>query len=652
MHSELIRTRFRSLDWLKHSASASYFDARQYETYYRSLKHVHPRREFHPELTAICLRFLESTISTNDQRVVTFLIEDELARPKTIHPEKTVLDEAHAAHPIGVQLLELTEPLTFDSLKKQYKRAVRRHHPDLGGRHEDMVQINDVYGHCHELLRFNSVRTAGQTDEEFETLLETWSHVRCYEDYRYVIGELLFFTSLDDWNLTEATRWLRSISSQKWQASSYASDPYRKIDLIKPSATLASRLVLAKTIDLAKEALDVARSGLEIAKSKRLSFGYYVKDAERIIKGKKRLQVRLNHQRQAENALRLGIIDEKRFKKIEERLSVKAEKTESKEHQCGQYIDEYGFLENLPIERQVVKKPLGGSLVPEPGYFETDLAQLSDDQQAEYFQAFSSQGSFSLIQKYAHVRLKSLLESTVLFPNDVDLEAVMREAKALASFSAGQGAYFGEVVGEAASHFHSLSENARQELSRLLRALKDKPPPSESFYGVTITIDQGNPFAPAISKDYLNLLKKPLSDLEHALRSGDMPETAEEIREREAWNRDLSAISTREMEKSQNAAFAATDYYKTKPARAVKVLETHCDRLLELGGSIIHVQELQLGYWVDRLTIALVYQKRWSEAKAWIERFLALPDRYRDRSCQSEQESLRKRLERCIRMGG
>jgi hypothetical protein len=131
-----------------------------------------------------------------------------------------------------------------------------------------------------------------------------------------------------------------------------------------------------------------------------------------------------------------------------------------------------------------------------------------------------------------------------------------------------------------------------------------------------------------------------------------MPETAEEIREREAWNRDLSAISTREMEKSQNAAFAATDYYKTKPARAVKVLETHCDRLLELGGSIIHVQELQLGYWVDRLTIALVYQKRWSEAKAWIERFLALPDRYRDRSCQSEQESLRKRLERCIRMGG
>ena len=74
------------------------------------------------------------------------------------------------------------------------------------------------------------------------------------------------------------------------------------------------------------------------------------------------------------------------------------------------------------------------------------------------------------------------------------------------------------------------------------------------------------------------------------------------------------------------------------------------EELLEHGGTMVHTEHLNVGFWIDKITIALARLKRWDEAKGWLDRFFGLPERYRKGSSPSEQDSMRKRLERCRKM--
>ena len=91
---------------------------------------------------------------------------------------------------------------------------------------------------------------------------------------------------------------------------------------------------------------------------------------------------------------------------------------------------------------------------------------------------------------------------------------------------------------------------------------------------------------------------------------------------------------------------------KNDPEAYLKLLMAHCEMLLELGHQMEHVEQLLVGSWIDRLSIALVQLKRWEEAERRLEAFFALPDRYRGRASPSQLESMRKRLERCRKMLG
>jgi hypothetical protein len=64
---------------------------------------------------------------------------------------------------------------------------------------------------------------------------------------------------------------------------------------------------------------------------------------------------------------------------------------------------------------------------------------------------------------------------------------------------------------------------------------------------------------------------------------------------------------------------------------------------------MVHVQELQLGFWVDRLTGALVRLGRFREAHEWLDCYFALPSRYRARAGPAEEDRLQKRLARCAK---
>ncbi|KEK22134.1 molecular chaperone DnaJ [Bacillus gaemokensis] len=48
---------------------------------------------------------------------------------------------------------------TLEELKKQYKKLAKKHHPDLGGKHEDFIQLKKEYDKLFEKLNNTSENT-------------------------------------------------------------------------------------------------------------------------------------------------------------------------------------------------------------------------------------------------------------------------------------------------------------------------------------------------------------------------------------------------------------------------------------------------------------------------------------------------------------
>jgi hypothetical protein len=558
------------------------------------------------------------------------------------------LEITRAHHPQGVNLLGLAEPLTFDSLRAAYRSAARVNHPDAGGSHDAMVAVNEAFHFAHALLceREISAGMGGTQGAVTSGVVE----VSDCAAYRYTCGELLFLIALDDWNVDTAFVWLERITSAPWQQSPYAHHSWRRTALTEPAGKLASRLSVVGLREQAGRALAVARSGLREAQERQLNYDIFVRAPEDILKGKRRAQVVINHQRQADNALRLGAIDAKRYQEILQRLASAAVADEVSEERLRQFQVGGGFIRDLPTDRIARGKVLQRRLIPEPGYYVTRIAQLTDDQQAECLIAFSDRTTLTLARKYTFVRIVSLLESVLFYPGQVDDAAAEREARALASLHDGSGSSYGSEVADMVAELRRQSAAEREARATILKAIERGCGRNTSSAGITLTFGDVSPLGMPLCPDYFKIMRRSVDDLRTMQRTGRLSEREEDRRDREAWGKDLDALRKPEVKAAQEAAFAAMDLAKSAPEAVLQQYTSYCNLLLDLGRTMVHVQELQLGYWVDRLTATLVRLRRWREALDWLERYFALPERYRGRSSPSEEVGLRKRLDRCAQM--
>ena len=305
----------------------------------------------------------------------------------------------------------------------------------------------------------------------------------------------------------------------------------------------------------------------------------------------------------------------------------------------------------MPTDQITKGKALSNRLVPEPGYYVNRIAQLTDAQQAEYVIAFSNQTTLALVRKYTFVRLVSLLESALFHPAEVDDLGLEQEANTLSSLHNGSGSYYGAQVANAIAVLRRQSPAERQTRTQLLKEIERGV--GRAMHGtleIRIGIGDTSPLGMPLTPDYFNLVLLGIDDLLTLKRTGRLPESEDERRDREAWSRDIGRLRKPEIEAAQHAAFAAMDIAKTDSGTAAQRFASYCEFLLNLGNSMVHVQELQLGYWIDRLTGALVRMNRYQEARDWLDRYFALPPRYRARSGPSEEDRLQKRLARCASM--
>lgn len=640
-----------AIDYLATPAVAAYFDVREHEGYYRALKRVGPRRDFHERLIPVLERFLDAVTSASGMASVDRAMAMASRRRKTGHtPASSLIERARAESPKGVKLLAVPEPVTFDSLKSAYRLAAKRNHPDAGGTHDAMVAVNEAFQLMHDLLREAEIMSDGGVGDDQQYMrvdndgnLVPIERPRTAADYRYVVGELRFRVALDDWDLEEAARTLGRIRSPDWlESSKYARAENQLLSLTEPAGKLAERLALTPLRAEAEAAIEVARGGLAVAERMELHFEGYVIGAEAALDGGRVPRAVISHPRQAVNAQHLGLIDEAKARRVNEKYAREEGAQVAANAQAETFRETTGFLHELPMDSVARGKIPRSKLVPEPGYYQTRIETLSDDQQGEYVAAFGAGGPGRLVRKYAFVRLVSLLESVALYPEHVDAEAAALEAIMIGTLV--RSTYAVDVAATIRSLAGATSRE-RHERAAVLRDIMAGRGRSQSS-GIVVSIAGDGPLGTPLTANYFKVLTCSLDDLRGYRSSGRLLESDRERLDREAWIVEAEWLQAAPVKESEQRAWAADERAKTNPDDGIPDLEAQCCLLLELGKRMTHVEQLLMGFWVDRLTTAQMKAKRPADARAWIERWFALPERYRGRSSESQSERLRTRLAR------
>jgi len=511
----------KPLDYLSHPVLEGFFSAREHEAYYASLKSADERREFHDRLVLSLVRFLAIV----DERIEP-VIDEILARSfrekrpwlfEGDHPFDPV-EEARTEEPEGIQLLGIAGALDFATLRIAYRAAALRHHPDRGGSNADMVAINRAYELLHSGLGAHHL-SGGISP------LRTWTEgVPKTSDYVWSVTRLLFDVALDDWALDEAAHWLEQLAASvlasgtsetsgqlgplepaplqtsalgpvvryEFSYSRAAADDDRLIGLVEPSAKLAERLTACGAHRAAERALAVAEVGLRRWEARSgpcgcRGYGFYLCKARDVVAGERKARFVLNHLRQLENALRLGAIDDRRYVANSERISGHTLRNELNRLRRQELLAKTKFIQTLPIDPA---RAIGGArpeLVPHPGWYESRIEELNSDQQAEYATAFGSARELLLVEKYAWVRLSSLLRSAIYFLSRVDAAELAAEVTVLARLQP-RCAWYAEQSAGVLSVLSRLNDEAARELAEQLRLLLEPDEPEPQQHGRILVI--------------------------------------------------------------------------------------------------------------------------------------------------------------------
>lgn len=86
---------------------------------------------------------------------------------------------------------------------------------------------------------------------------------------------------------------------------------------------------------------------------------------------------------------------------------------------------------------------------------------------------------------------------------------------------------------------------------------------------------------------------------------------------------------------------------KTIDKEVIELVQPYIEGL-ELGKTFHkkNTGQLQVGYYISKLTTAYAKVNDWEQVIYWSELFFSLPKNYRDRSSNTEQEKIMKRIDR------
>jgi hypothetical protein len=494
------------------NASAAYFDFREAEIYNASLHSVRARREFRDEYLrriAVLLAYVEdvdglAAIDREVRAAATILRRQDASEPESLAAAARRIDAE------GFDLLRLSDPVSFDALKAAYRQAVKRYHPDVGGDTAIMQGVNAAYGTFHTLVQSKASVEGGSEGSYFGDPFGDQTAGQVMRGAR--VDQ--FLALLDDLAVDQAYRVCKEI---------------RIGDLASPAGWRVAELCRLSTLlaacgcrDDAHEVLGRAAALNDLASARGLRFGGLVTRAAETVANPSRLRLILNHRRQAENALRLGLVDRVRYVAAVERIDRQSALTfdERESFVAAMGARRYVQLPGDPTEQG--ERATG--LIPEPDYY-SRVDTLTKAQLNEYWRAFFG-GEEALVPKYAFIRATALLQAVI---KGFDLGTAIEEARAFATASKSGSSlrFYTDGLSKALEFFMSEPSELRRERFHAMQSLDADP---RAGISITISLDDEaglQSSSPWVQKKpilmtpaYLEFVQLPIAAIRRYLQTG------------------------------------------------------------------------------------------------------------------------------------
>jgi hypothetical protein len=281
--------------------------------------------------------------------------------------------------------------------------------------------------------------------------------------------------------------------------------------------------------------------------------------------------------------------------------------------------------------------PADPSRIPFPTYqYGSPKDSYSDAQSWEYHQAFYVKKSLYLIEKHRWARAWALMLS--LIREQFDPETIIKELRLLGELFPAQMVHLAEV----AAYLDGLSDTDRRQRILDLHELDRRaqtnsfPQPQQHLWGAS-------PNSLSVSPEYVGTVMASKDEMELAMRTGSMQEPEAHKEGRAQW--DIMSKFLRNKDKRRNAIWQAENMKNYE--LVVNMYGEYIDDCLRFAPNVMRVvEQFQICYAYDRLTVNLSKLGRWSAVRERLRQLFGLPEAFFGRSSSSEQQGLRKRLER------
>lgn len=320
----------------------------------------------------------------------------------------------------GVRLLGLEAPVTLGNLKAAYRKASLAHHPDRGGSTSTMQAVNRAFTAFHETL-CNEIEAEADEGGEHPERRDAASFIL------HTRGVLLG-AQVDLWDIDAAFATFTRLQDRGGIKAEHFDLLFNGVSgsLLDTLANLTKRLTASGRTEDARQVLGAYENVAEALMEDWLNPEYVSRTAGALrkrVESGKRGAVVLNHPIQVENAYRLGIIDDERYRKYVDKFEAAASDEEELARHLAVYVTSYGFVPVISEDSETGAPP-PTEPARDPGY-ETRLSALDSAQKSEYVRAFSPGTTLKWVRKYELVRLNDLIRTAFLTPDLV--EDVVRE---------------------------------------------------------------------------------------------------------------------------------------------------------------------------------------------------------------------------------
>jgi hypothetical protein len=437
---------FIGIDLLADLRSSAYFEMKEALIHYFSLSAILYRKDFNIEVAAAIDDFNCLTKKDKSELHQAFTIGHRKSEPiigKFNYDDgrRSLLNSVSSAN----DYFSVDDLKDIKSLNTAYRRNAKIYHPDSGGGHELMVELNFIFSALQE--RISTEVYARSTPDNKSLRIErdyveidmtpvphsTWcgwlgplvsgtfsSGLRVFRptDVEKALMLLRASIAIDEYELPEAGELMINILKQKF--SNGQRDFGRNAATIEASILLCKRLRVAH---LDAEAAEVARLVRDSNLTLHSYWGHFEKKLGEVVRPDIRPKVNPLHPRQRGNLERYS-------KQVKPRVSTRLiEARKTKDVQFDDAISDLGGFLSLPLDPP---KPQLHSIADRKILQPTSRTPLSAEQVGEYHLTFYQAPAIDLVKKY--LTLRSDMWFGALFDATVPLNRLLLEIKMVADF--------------------------------------------------------------------------------------------------------------------------------------------------------------------------------------------------------------------------